>query len=352
MVSKKPDMVGGPAAKRAQRLASLVDSGQLAAAVDAARGLSQAGRAPQTIRIRRGFYRNEVAGEVLDERKPLPVEQRPPAGQMILPRGVALQLHLAMLFAAHCQAAPGKRWNPVLPIVPGGEDAKPRSLMGLLAVDAHSIGGAGVQAGSKWANKRRQIAAGLGKLHELNLLDLPHAGQRSPYRAMELLRESGGSSDAAPLPYQVPVAGTPGLELPVGFFTNGWLHLLTTSEIIAYLMWLDVNANPSNDEPFITGHERAGHFGLGREVYETHRQLDAFGLVAVERPEGRHDDGRFDFEHSTESGSALCHRVTVEPLGLQRDAAHVVADVLARVNAVHDWSRPMELRSATSNRAA
>ena len=52
------------------------------------------------------------------------------------------------------------------------------------------------------------------------------------------------------------------------FFTNGWVNLLTPSETVAYLMWLDVTQNPVHEEPYVTGVERAGHFGLGRDAYD------------------------------------------------------------------------------------
>ncbi len=328
-------------AARANALNALQRTGELAAAVKAARELWDEGRKPSVVRIRRGYYWHSEPRKVVSERKPLPRAERPLAAQMIDSRGVALKLHLVMLFAAHCQAAERSRWRTRISVEP--QEVEPVSWMGLMAAHAVSNEGAGVQVRSSIENKARQIVSGLKKLRDLDLILLPRAGGPRPYSRIELMRESGGSTAAAPIPYTVPTAGGV-IELPVEFFTHGWVYLLSPSEIMSYLMWLDVNQHPRFGEPFITAAERAGQFGLGREAYETHKQLDAFCLISVDRPTGRYSDGKFDFDYGTDAGSALCHRVTVDPQGLSRDAVAIVGDVLRRVSAVGDWDRPLDKR--------
>lgn len=328
-------------AARANALAAMQRSGELAAAVKSLRELWDEGRQPPVVRIRRGYYWHSEPRTVVSERKPLPRAERPPAAQMIDSRGIALKLHLVMLFAAHCQAAERSRWKTRISVEP--QEVEPVSWMGLMAAHAVSNEGAGVQVRSSVENKARQIVSGLQKLRDLDLLLLPRSGKPRPYSRIELLRESGGSTAAAPIPYKVPTAGGV-IALPVEFFTRGWVYLLSPSEIVSYLMWQDVNQHPRFDEPFITAAERAGQFGLGREAYETHKQLDAFCLITVDRPTGRHSDGKFDFDYGTDTGSALCHRVTIDSQGLSRDADVVVDDVLRRVSAVGEWDRPLDKR--------
>lgn len=80
---------------------------------------------------------------------------------------------------------------------------------------------------------------------------------------------------------------------PPGDRPGGGRHLLTPSEITAYLMWLDINQRPKQEEFYVTGAIRAGAYGLTREAYETHRALEAFGLIDVTPDPDSHDDGKY-----------------------------------------------------------
>lgn len=332
-------------AKLAPRLTALnaLRQGELPAATKAVSELWREGRQPGAVRIRRGYYRHATPRPVVSERKPLPRAERPLAAQMIDPRGIALKTHLLLLFAAHCQAAERAKWRPAIPVEP--EEGERYSWMGLMAAHAASTEGRGIQVRSSQENKAIQIVSAMTKLRRLGLLQ-PRAAAPGPYRRIELLRENGESTEAAPTPYTVPTSAAAGgtVEVPLEFFTQGWVYLLTPSEIVSYLMWLDVAGNLEG-AGFVTGAERAGHFGLGREAYESHQHLEAFCLISVERPAGRHQDGKFDFEQATESGSAKCHRVTVESDGLARPADEIIADVLGRYSATGFWSRPLTYRT-------
>ncbi|MEU9744660.1 hypothetical protein [Streptomyces niveus] len=300
------------------------------------RAFGRAGRTVRAVRLRRTYVRHDVPRPVDRERNGLPRNEQPPAARLIAPRGVAGRLHLILLFAAHCQAAPGRQWPNRIPIEP--DSSQPLSWMGLIGAHARHTPG-GRRVASPRVNKARQITEALKKLRDQQLLEFPNAGTSRPFRDFRLLCDSGASTDAAPIPYKVPRAEAPGIDVPVEFFTCGWVNLLTPSETVAYLMWLDVTQNPEHDEPYVTGIERAGHFGLGRDAYETHETLEAFGLIDVEPALLRHEDGKYT-NYSAEGGSPICHRVTLTD-GVTRNAAEAIDPVLRQYAATGRWGRPL-----------
>jgi hypothetical protein len=316
--------------------------GELPAVTAEALRLWQGGHQPADIRVRREYLRNDKIESVEDERKPLPMEQRPLAARMITPKGVALKLHLMLLFAAQCSAKPGKAWKNPYPVEPTPQSD--HSWMGLTATIAR-YRGPGIQGASVATNKRRQVTEALKKLEGLNLIR-PTKGPGRGRQGFDLLHENGKSTPAAGVPYVVPTDAEPFVEVPREFFTEGWVHVLTTSEIAALLMWLDAlkydwmaTADPSLFVTRVTSAVRQGAYGLGREAYETHQQLDAFQLLDVLRPEKRHDDGKWQ-EFAQDSSDLACHRVALTPNGFSRDAGEVVQEVLQRRDARGDWSRP------------
>jgi len=327
---------------RLDALTTLRTSGALAAVTASSEELAARGRAPTAVRLRRTYLRHDTPRFVDRERNGLARDDQPPAARLIAPRGIAGRFHLVLLFAAHCQAAPGHQWANRIPIEP--DSTQPFSWMALIGAHARHTPG-GRRIASPRVNKARQITEAIKKLHEHQLLELPNAGTSRPFRDFQLLSESGDSTAAAPIAYKVPRPALPGVKVPVEFFTRGWVNLLTPSEIVAYLMWLDINQNPIHDEPYVTGAERAGHFGLGRDAYETHRQLEAFGLIDVEPAIGRYDDGKYA-DYGTEAGRPICHRATLTPDGITRDAATVIEPVLRAFAAHGAWARPLNLRAA------
>ncbi|MFE7779264.1 hypothetical protein ACFU5O_36455 [Streptomyces sp. NPDC057445] len=327
---------------RLDALTALRERGALDDVTRAAAELADQGRSPAAVPVRRTYIRHHEIRHVEHERRGLPSEERPPAARLIAPRGVAGRLHLTLLFAAACQAKPGNQWPNRIPIEP---DSSHRfSWTRLIGTHARYTPG-GNYVASAQANKQRQITQGLKKLRDNLLVEFPHAGTRHPFRDFTLLSESGTSTPAAVIPYKVPKKAETTFDIPAEFFTNGWVHLLTPSETAAYLMWLDVDQNPEHDEPYVTGAERAGHYGLGREVYETHSQLEAFGLVDVTPAAGRYDDGKYA-DYGAEPGMPPCHRVTILPKGLRRDAGTVLHNVLRGYAATGDWTLPLNMRTA------
>ncbi|MDV9186820.1 hypothetical protein R6L23_00970 [Streptomyces sp. SR27] len=330
---------------RKQQLADL-RKGELPNAVRKAREIHGRGHAPATVRIRRPFIRlEEFGGLVEDERKPLPKEQRPPSAQMISPRGLTLKLYLLMLFAAQCEMPAGKQWQEPYPIEPSSDSTD--SWQGLVATIA-KYAGPGVQAASVRTNKVRQIAEAMKTLEKMGLLTSATGVAGQVRKGVLLLCENGKSKNAgaANIPYTVPHDGEEFVEIPIGFFTNGWVHVLTTSEIAALLMWFDVmkfhslTIRQQDGSPytygFVLSHVRHGRYGLGRDAYETHQPLEAFDLLTVHRPEKRHLDGKWkDFEET--SDDMVCHRVHLKVEGFEKDADEVVQPVLKRRHTIGQW---------------
>ncbi|MFD8782573.1 hypothetical protein [Kitasatospora sp. NPDC059599] len=326
------------AVSRLATLKRLEDNG-LADVLAASRDLWDRGLKPAAIRIRRAYYRHDDPMSVKDERRGLPHDLQPPAARLITPKGVALKLHLMMIFATQCQVAPMGKYRPIPLDGDGG-------LSWRRLVTAPSTSGTGARSNTADANKRRQLTRALDALApdapgEKRLVDLPgQAKSASRYENIQLLKEDGSSNAAETVHHRVPGAKRDYIEVPVAFFTQGWVQVLTSTEIVAYLMWLDVSAFPLHDEPYYSGVERAGHFGLNRDAYETHNPLGAFHLVNVERPEGRHDDGKYEgygSGASAESGRPPCHRITPNIAGLDRAALPVVRKAVTLYRSIGSW---------------
>ncbi|MGW3361029.1 hypothetical protein ACWDFL_37575 [Streptomyces bungoensis] len=329
---------------RLDALVTLRKGGILDDVTTARAELAVHGRTPQNIRLRRTYIRHDVPKPVERERNGLAREDQPPAARLIAPRGVAGRLHLALLYAAHCLSRPGRPWVNHIPVEP--DDTQRYSWMRLLAVHARHTPG-GRRVASPRVNRARQITEALKKLRDHQLVELPNTAH--PFRDFQLLSETGLSTPAAPIPYSLPRPQHPGIDVPAAFFTRGWVDLLTPSETVAYLMWLDVHQNPDplhRGEPYVTGVERAGHFGLGRDAYETHAQLEAFGLIDVEPDLMRHEDGKYQ-DYNPEGGSPPCHRVWLVPDGLDHDAAERIEPVLQAFAAHGSWARPLSLRATS-----
>ncbi|MFH8894238.1 hypothetical protein [Streptomyces sp. NPDC017949] len=302
------------------------------------------GIVPTGVRVRRDFYRLQVQKPVLDERTPLPKSERPLAAQMVTPKGLHLRLLLMLLYAAQCTAKPGGTWRTPYPVE--WKEGSDSSLMRLMASVA-AYKGPGILGASAPTNRRRQITQALLQLEQLNLVR-PTQGPGRSRQGYELLSESGSSTVTEPVPYTVP-ADTEGsfIELPIEFFTHGWIHVLTMSEIAALLMWFDTikfHATWLETAGFPIGHVpsdvRLGRYGLSRDAYETHMPLDAFQLIDVIRPDRRYEDGKW-MDWADDSSDMYCHRVAFVPGGFARDAGSVVQEVVERRAATREWSRPL-----------
>lgn len=118
-----------------------------------------------------------------------------------------------------------------------------------------------------------------------------------PYPLM-LLHESG-SAQFEKYGYTIPewyedLPST--VSLPVDFFRQGWVYLLTPAELRTYLVFKhlagrfpDMHAERG---VFCSDRDRKWVYNLSRDVYESHLTLSQFGLVEKMEDPSRHKDGR------------------------------------------------------------
>ncbi|MGW7170934.1 hypothetical protein ACWGH3_37795 [Streptomyces sp. NPDC054884] len=330
------------------RLAHLqtLRSGMLGGVNLVMRQIWASGQKPSSIRVRSAFYRLDEMKVLKDERKPLPTKEQPFAARMVTPKGLHLRLLLTMLYAAQCAVGPGKQWDAPYPVESTAK--QPLSWMSLSA-SISQYAGPGIQLASQDVNRRRQIMTALKTLEGMALV----RANTKPGRftaGLQLLCENGTSTVSSAIPYTMPDDTEMYVEIPVEFFTCGWVHVLTNSEIAALLMWLDrlkysgVVVGADEGDPvtvtYVSGDVRQGLYGLGREAYETHQALDAYQLLDVIRPEKRYDSGKWE-GYSKDDSDLLCHRVSLAPAGFDRDAGTIVEDVLQRRDTGGFWGRPM-----------
>ncbi|MGW6309016.1 hypothetical protein [Streptomyces niveus] len=283
-------------------------------------------------------------------------------------------------FAVHHDQLGGGDVDPRAPPVGALQDEGGRcfSPAGLPVSDGQRVGAAGeicdsiLLAGSRprpapaflWGRRLVGDAAELGSkagqfkmriqktLEKMGLLASATGIKGQVRQGVLLLCENGKSrsAGAANIPYTVPTDNEPFVEIPVGFFTNGWVHVLTTSEIAALLMWFDViKFDPSLrilgdgstvTEGFVRSDIRHGLYGLGRDAYETHQPLDAFGLLDVLRHSKRHNDGKWQ-NFKDDSSEMVAHRVILQTAAFGREAGQVVFPVLHRRHTIGEWRRPL-----------
>lgn len=255
--------------------------------------LQALGRAKR-VRVRSRFvYQSQPApGDVSDRRLP-PPHDRPPATRVLSPRGIALRLYLIALCAAQMRTKAGRRPGNDLPLFAGGDETGWIDLIAVPVEAQHS----GRFSASRSSKKQRQVISALRSLSDpgVQLVHLPNASKRSgKYEGFQLGDEGGTRRNGEVPDYVVPTATESGsFDLPIGMFTNGWIHLLEDTEL-AFLMMIAHASRRAIPEGWVKVESglRLLHYGLGRDAYEAHKTLQAFGLLSVQVDEDRHDDGK------------------------------------------------------------
>ncbi|WP_330238797.1 hypothetical protein [Streptomyces sp. NBC_00525] len=251
---------------------------------------------------------------------------------LILSQGVALKFHLMAMFVAQCQTKPGRTWGNSIPL--GRRESGATSWLDLMAVSASS-GKGSTQASAYTANKLRQFRSALGLLSRRGLADIGVPGARDRYEGFRLLTEDGRSSPAGAVDYRVPREEEETLSIPVQFFTRGWVQVLTKSEIAAYLMWSQLSSGA--EYHVASWRERAGLFGLSRDVHDTVQALEAYRLLDVMKPRERRGDGTW--RGFNRGAHPFSNRIRINPRGLLRPAHDVVGGVLRKTATLGKWSR-------------
>jgi len=340
--------------KRADSVRVLVRERGLLDVVSATEKLWSNGRSPHNVRVRDTYIRNRQmpdgplwttpsetpelpVGPPVDERRRPAPHILPPLARLLVSQGVAMQFHLTALFVAQCQTRPGGTWKNMIPLSRNSAISAP-TWLDLMAVSA-SAKGEVAQASTYTRNKLRQFRSALKFLSDRNLVDLGRSGVGRRYEGFKLLAEDSSSSGAGVTEYRVPRDEEAHLEVPAHFFTRGWVHVLTKSEIAAYLMWRHLGA--ASSYAMASWQQRAGIFGLSRDVYDTHQALEAFGLIKVVKPKERRDDGTW--RGYTEGAPLYSHRVHVLPSGLAAQSHEVVEKALRKAATLGKWSKPLDV---------
>ncbi len=188
-----------------------------------------------------------------------------------------------------------------------------------------------VYAASRRDARLGQVKRALNSLAAKGLVELPHQRDaRGKHKDFRLLDEGGPRMTGPTAPYRVPTAGTePVIGVPLDFYLQGWVYVLTKSEIALWLMLrhLQVLGGTPGAEMTIFGGERLRRYGLSKDAYKAWWLLERAGLIEVQvDPSRRPDSTVIDFDPANPPAT---HRFQLRDEGLGQPAAHGVKEALA-----------------------
>lgn len=321
--------------KRLQSIAESVPPGsdQVSRAVAALAELHRAGKRDLTqIKVRPNFILRRVpaSGEMSDQHPP--DGPRPPVLELVSPNGIAQQLELVALFVAQTH---GRQRSDGRVLTLGLEldtsDANKVTWIDVVVPYAeHTL--KAVYAADRRDSRLRQVKRALETLKSKDLVELPNNGSaRGKYVDFRLLDEGGRRPGGSPLPYRVPAAKEPVIDVPIEFFLQGWVYVLTKSEIALYFMLRHLRgptvAGGEQAQVHIFGDDRLRRYGVGKDIYKSWWLLELAGLVDVEVDPGRRGDGTV-VEFDPEDPPAP-HRFRLRDDGLSKPAAASVKAAIA-----------------------
>lgn len=280
------------------------------------------------LHVRQRFvYRDDPAPGNASDRKLPPRKDRPPAGRIVSPNGIALRFLLLAIFEAQTHTQPGKSPGNLLRLHAGGGQV---GWADLIAVPGQAQGR--FKTRSTPADlKTRRLHSALKTLAkpENQLVHLPNEGLRYHTYENFLLNDEGGRRSHGDTPrYVVPQSGEANLfGIPAGLITNGWIHVLTDAELRMLMMIADRQAVTSREEVEFSADLRLLHYAVGYDAYETNLVLERLGLIHVEEQE-RHDDSKIvDYDRRF----VAPHRFRLLPDGFEEDPVYRVTSELGRV---------------------
>ncbi len=241
------------------------------------RALYDAGQQPASILLRRSFLARSAFLAVEGDRDKT-ARLKPPAARIVRSRGLALRLELALLFAQQSRYRAGARLPPVQ--APGDD----LGLINLFATGTRR-GGDTLYRKQRSAMRADQVHNALDILAAEGLVELGPAGQ-TRFAAMWLCHEAGRPPGKDATRYKHVASGEQTVSIPIEFFTNGWIQVLTDSEIWAWLVFrcsggmtsADVNSAEGIE---LTAATRLGWYDLTRDAWDTHAMLDRFGMLTT-----------------------------------------------------------------------
>lgn len=299
------------------------------------RWAADGGRNLDQIPIRRGFVRRRsklAPGIDFDPDalvdKPKPKLPNPPPLAVLAPitKGIGLRVELSLRYLAITGDALGA--NAKLKLSIDGSDASD-GLADLIAIPAvHRPSPNSPSVSNLRENRKRQIRDALRQLGGVQLLEIPEGGRQGEPRFddVHLFRENGPGA-AGPRRYAPPKSQENVVTVPASFFTNGWIHALSKSEIAMWLMLRDLHQNGDlpADGLRIAGRDRLLEYDLSRAVWDTHAKLEAYGLVVVHKDPNRRTNGT-----TIEGEWAQPHRFEITDAGLDKIGLDVVIPALRK----------------------
>ncbi|RSM40310.1 hypothetical protein DMB66_57325 [Actinoplanes sp. ATCC 53533] len=219
-------------------------------------------------------------------------------------KGWALHLYLIAIFEAQAHRPRGFAVDNVRPLLYGsGQHTAWVDLLPAITATA-----------PRSAGMRRQLVRALALLEQERLVALNgRTGFRGRYDHFRLLQEDGKTGQPWASPYTIPLTNDispidpawirpPGpvsgrstaVTLPATFFLNGWVHVLSAAEITTYLMLCDLEARypeARRGGVYANDPQRETWYGIHRDVYASHQQLAAYGLIERLDAPARRPDG-------------------------------------------------------------
>lgn len=329
---------GSPPRRTADRLQSRLDHldrlrkdqpGQtFVKAVRTFRRIYEQSSEPSHVLLRRRFVRRAVAIKVESDRDKTP-RLKPPAQTLIRPRGVAYRLYLILLAAAQCQ--PGGRVASRLNYPIRGDDSDEISLINLIAPASNPREETSYKKGFRQM-RAEQVHKALGLLADPDHVLLNRFSPPGP--PVQLNLELGPRLDQDHQPWKRPGKDQV-VAIPVDFFLNGWVHVLTDSEIAAWLMFRDfgqIGTKESSDSFTLFAGDRLSWYDQSKDVWDTHAMLGRMGLMTAQTSPYQAGSG----EESSRRGGTV-FQVTDD--GLRRGA---LTSALAAVAAAKDGLAGLE----------
>lgn len=257
---------------------------------------------PEVIRVRQDFVRSAGPGA-------------PPLSTVVSSSGRSVTFALLALFVAQTKPGPAPH---VL-----GLNMRPQPRVDVGWTDLTCIPPIQSTGDKSKGLLRRQSQRAGAALTALSgpgaaLIYRPNASRsKGVYDNCELLMDTGPRGNGPQQSYQVPAGDEVAvcLEIPVEFFTNGWVFVLTDAEILTYLMLRHVLL--TRGQEYVTGDDRREEYGVTDYAYEQHPTLELAGLLHSERDPGRRPDGTF--EDYRRGATPTVARFAVTSNGLVKD---------------------------------
>lgn len=242
---------------------------------------------PGNIRIRASYIEREDRASTGSDRKQSDRRERPPATRILTSRGSQLRFSLLTLFEAQSRTKPGgKPSKNTRPLTSGGGSEV--GWVDLLATDTRENKASRDRKRSINASAKMdsQLKTSIEKLAdptvELVQLDAANPHNRR-FENFALLHEGGRRDVGLNVPYVVPQSSD--LEdtftLPTALFTQGWIHVLSESELAMLVMCARLSDASANRRFRISGDDRLQYHGISPTTYDNHLLLSSLGLLEV-----------------------------------------------------------------------